>query len=935
MVRLSLAVALLGIVCVPATAEAVGWCGGVSDSCQCGADNPYPCCDNGNGKSSNCTWGAWHMACCNWGKGLPAPWQHAKYWAGNYASHPDYEVHGSPSVGAIGCRASGTYGHVAYVTGVNGGSVTVHEQSCCEGSSCWPNCSWCINGFQDANDSAGYFDGGYITPKGAVNFCGDGKCNNGENCASCSQDCGGCCGNGACDNGENCSTCSGDCGQCCGNGACDFGEDCASCEGDCGICNEPPDGELEIANCQQLMGWARDIDVEGPIGVVIKANGNVIAEMTADQPVSSHPGQGFSLSLGHELKDGTLYVIEVIGKDDKGLEDAAIAGSGKQVLCRNGMVQTGIWTLQYQDAAGVEIAPVAGEGGWTDLSFFHPEGLGYPTSGLVQAAADISLTPFVKVTADLCGGLASPLYQASVGVDGDSLGELPPEPSPCLRAEYLVSGKSFSGSLLATGMELDSSGRDVTLRGLSFWSRGWRFGYSFDSSGLIWGSDAVDRLRFSTRPEATECRGYVAATHQFQHPFQGVELKGEPGNGEGPKMTVRSGNGEALDLDECLASGTCSIAGKDGESDRLEIRMDCGEGALLGAPVERELKEIRVFRDFVDDVPPWKVSGIKVWGLAPDLPQVTTQGLALRISTYQSDFVPYGAVVGEVAFSDPQVEELRGMLSYSLPGACYHGFLTVDGTPVESLQFGESKAPFQIERTFGTFGLAMTAKEGCAEDSAVGFVAVENVSYLRGGWWTTPSTTHQGLRDSRGEGCSLAFENLKWVGMEGNKAFGSLLVHRFLDRPFAGVRMKVSHTFEGPFFKLRLLLDGKLVKDFPLQSPGERAAEVTGREFQEVGLQFAVAASDVFPFKWRADVSDIEVFREDTGWISVCKVGTADPDLEGIVQGEDVTSTEGGDGASGSKSSGCGVGTGAASRGMTLLLLAAAIVAMRRRRLFR
>jgi hypothetical protein len=49
--------------------------------------------------------------------------------------------------------------------------------------------------------------------------CGDGQCN-GENCASCPQDCGGVC--------------------VCGDGKCD-GEDCASCSQDCGVCPPMPD----------------------------------------------------------------------------------------------------------------------------------------------------------------------------------------------------------------------------------------------------------------------------------------------------------------------------------------------------------------------------------------------------------------------------------------------------------------------------------------------------------------------------------------------------------------------------------------------------------------------------------------------------------------------------------------------------------------------
>jgi len=174
---------------------------------------------------------------------------------------------------------------------------------------------------------------------------------------------------------------------------------------------------------------------------------------------------------------------------------------------------------------------------------------------------------------------------------------------------------------------------------------------------------------------------------------------------------------------------------------------------------------------------------------------------------------------------------------------------------------------------------------------------------------------------------------LKWVGMEEKKAYGGLLVHRFLEKPHTGVRLKVSHTFEGPFFKLRLLLDDKPVKDFPLQAPGSREVEITGKQFSEVGLQFVVAVSDVFPFKWRADVENIEVFRSDTGWVPVCDVAAGEPDLEGIVHGDDVVSTDGGDaGGSGGKSPGCAAAGAAGGSGWLLLVaaMAAGLLLLRR-----
>jgi hypothetical protein len=60
--------------------------------------------------------------------------------------------------------------------------------------------------------------------------CGDGSCNGGETCYSCSQDCGGCCGNGVCESqfGESPQTCASDCISVpvCGDGSCDPGENC-------------------------------------------------------------------------------------------------------------------------------------------------------------------------------------------------------------------------------------------------------------------------------------------------------------------------------------------------------------------------------------------------------------------------------------------------------------------------------------------------------------------------------------------------------------------------------------------------------------------------------------------------------------------------------------------------------------------------------------
>ncbi len=76
--------------------------------------------------------------------------------------------------------------------------------------------------------------------------CGDDVCDDGEDCLTCSGDCGACppdpCGDGLCGTDEDCVTCSADCGVCppksCGDGYCGAGESCATCPGDCGACGQ-------------------------------------------------------------------------------------------------------------------------------------------------------------------------------------------------------------------------------------------------------------------------------------------------------------------------------------------------------------------------------------------------------------------------------------------------------------------------------------------------------------------------------------------------------------------------------------------------------------------------------------------------------------------------------------------------------------------------
>ncbi|HNS95807.1 MAG TPA: CHAP domain-containing protein [Polyangiaceae bacterium] len=163
-----LAAALAATVFVSSPAQAVYQCGPEKDECICGGNNPFPCCDNGG----NCTWWAWQSACCHWGVIVPML-GNANTWAGVAANDPAYEVLSYPVPNSIACRASGAYGHVAWVTSVNGSKITVSEMNC-----------WGNYGVRDWSYDASFFDGGYIVLKSSLCDCSEGQ-EQSQSCGTC------------------------------------------------------------------------------------------------------------------------------------------------------------------------------------------------------------------------------------------------------------------------------------------------------------------------------------------------------------------------------------------------------------------------------------------------------------------------------------------------------------------------------------------------------------------------------------------------------------------------------------------------------------------------------------------------------------------------------------------------------------------------------
>ena len=233
--------ALAGTLLASSEAWAVYACGDQVDTCQCGANNPYPCCDNGG----NCTWWAWEAACCNWGVGLPG-WGNANQWVGNANANASYSVLSYPVTNAVSCRTLGTYGHVAFVTSVSGPNISVTEENC-----------WGNYGMRAWNYAASFFQG-YITRKGQTQCRpGDAPTQGCGNCGTQSRGCatsgkwagwGACGGQGTCAPGARESQSCGTCGtheRTCG-GTCQWGAFPQTCTG------PDPDGGTLSCDTGQL-----------------------------------------------------------------------------------------------------------------------------------------------------------------------------------------------------------------------------------------------------------------------------------------------------------------------------------------------------------------------------------------------------------------------------------------------------------------------------------------------------------------------------------------------------------------------------------------------------------------------------------------------------------------------------------------------------------
>ncbi|NCN69133.1 MAG: hypothetical protein GW904_05290, partial [Candidatus Altiarchaeum hamiconexum] len=197
--------------------------------------------------------------------------------------------------------------------------------NCGSGKYCDVSSHTCkTSGTSDTSDRSGRGSSGTTTSyTGTIvyNYCGDGKCDPGENCSTCPQDCGKCiiCGDGICDKNETYINCPQDCKKplICGDKICEGNETCENCQIDCGKCIICGDGICDknetYINCPQ--------DCKKPL-----ICGDKICEgnETCENCQIDCGKCAINLIVPSKLKEGEKFTVKVTTKDGKPVENAIV-----------------------------------------------------------------------------------------------------------------------------------------------------------------------------------------------------------------------------------------------------------------------------------------------------------------------------------------------------------------------------------------------------------------------------------------------------------------------------------------------------------------------------------------------------------------------------------------------------------------------------------
>lgn len=872
------------------TATATYQCGNQKDDCQCGGNNPYPCCSNG----SNCTWWAWEAACCNWKVALPG-WGNANTWASYASKNGNFQVLGSPIPGSIGVSTKGQYGHVVWVESVQGNKVHVSEMNCC-GS--------CPYGMRKWSYDKSYFNGGYVVKKGMGGpVCGNSKCEGGEHCGNCPSDCGACCGNGQCAGGEDCGNCPKDCGACCGNGQCAGGETCGNCPADCGKCcgNKAcdngetcatcakdcvclPQGQLEAATCSSVRGWAKDPDTATPVKVTLREGGVKLGQSVADLPHPSHAGQGFWWSTPPALKDSKPHAVEVHAQDDGHPAHAVLGPSS--LICRNGPLDSAGWQTKEVDQAGL-LAELPESESWA-IRHRHPPAYAYPLAGKVQSCLTPLPDGFDEGYAQLQWALGPTPFATSVAVDGQQLGNW--TGTGDTRVEWGV-GKTIclqTQALQEVPVPTETSvsfGPVMVRQGLWWWA-----GQPL-ATGWLPAALPPDGVQILAQGKLA---GGVRAYRALQQPFDTLLWSSD--TNELPAdvhLTVRTGIAElAADL-----PGPHSASGLWGQEVAIQLQAT-GAAAGMQAPagMRAAVKNLRVAQTFARPDGPWLVQHALSYGLTADVevPEQPVAGLALSLRHQDAGWWTTGAIQASARITLAPVDRLRVQMKGALPPEIraelrVSGQLAWASGDVPEGQGLPQSLDVELPRTSteGTVAWRLVAPSDQWQAPA-GSLHLSGMRWLAGGWWTVPSPDLRGWRDRRtaDEGVRIEAGALV-VG-------GTLAVERNLPWPAKAVRLHYRQDLRPVESVAQLLVGGQVVQEFKQVGPAEQTVELAGpvmrltlqvqTQADQVGLADATTPTESESPRW-VQIDQIEAQDSKGLWHPIAQL----PDPSAGVEGADAS----------------------------------------------
>lgn len=903
--RAALGVALLLAAQVAATpsAWAVGQCGNQKDTCKCGKNNPYPCCDNG----SNCTWWAWNEACCNWGIGLPG-WGNANTWASYAKQNSNFVVQGSPVVGSIATSTKGTYGHVAWVIGVGNGTVTVREMNCC---------GTCAYGMIQRTHATSYFNSGFIVPKPKGPVCGNGGCEGGEHCANCPQDCGGCCGNGACDHGETCGSCSKDC----------------TC---------PPKGALDVAACSSARGWASDDNVPGKaLTVRLKVDGKELGNITANAPHGAQGNHGFSWTTPTSLHDDTHHTVVAVADDGEGKGNAQVGS--RPLRCWAGERADGPWTTQAEAASSVAVQ-VRGAGSDADaktplasrlvgLDHRHPKDDPYATSGAVQSCLQPGTAPFERAFVEVQADASELPLTATLRVDGSNALAVPLATAGQTLTLAKV-GLALCLRTAATAENVLAKAGGIALRSLRFQTGSWWHGVEATGHGLRLTLHEQDGGALEAAPAlglagANGASGAVRVWRPLAEPFDSVR----------GAAVAQDARASLWLLTHAEDDGGVLLAGQF-EAARLSPRTTLalrltrppgsdGAGALTAGTL-LEVKRLRVGRNDSDRVGFFDVDRIGSFGLqAMTAEAAAEQNLGGGFGDPAGDGPDHGADAAGGA-ANPGVGEANAptkvkalgrvlVLSHRDAGWWSTGTLRAtlrDGGPA----FDRARLRIRGGLTDSALTLrALATKPGAqAADAPVlavvldasgnatyelalqgdrlalelawsgerwkapsGAVRLEGVAVCRDGWWSLPSESAVGIDEARSDDGALRLH----AHNDDGPAKGLRVLQRELDVPQTAVRFRLRQDVPVAALRIAVLLDGVPAAVLEEAGPSERTVEVHGlsaaagsgkasgpQPFSTIGLLMQRKDAPLPVGDWTADFDAFELRGVDGVWRPLAKV---------------------------------------------------------------